>query len=144
MLHCISLEDALARLTVGWTPSPTELQPRAALVPDRLAELAGEAGQRVTVQPIAPWESSTDLEMVVAVEALEGPLRGELLFITEASFGVGMGAFLVDAAELRAPPEEHQLLHEPVFNGDTIIGIPEEGRVICLHHGDVLIAIRRP
>ncbi|NOU33036.1 MAG: hypothetical protein HOO96_34475 [Polyangiaceae bacterium] len=144
MLHCISLEDALARLTVGWTPSPAALHPRAALVPDRLAELAGEAGQRVTVQPVAPWETSTDLEMLAAVEALDGPLRGELVFITEASFGVDVGAFLVDATELPAFLEEHQRLHEPVFNGDTIIGIPGEGRVLCLHHGDVIIAITRP
>lgn len=111
-------------------------------MPDRLAELAGEARQRITVHPIAPWESSTDLEMLAALEALEGPLRGKLVFITEASFEVG--AFVVDAAELPAFLEEHQRLHEPVFNGDTIIGIPKDGRVLCLHHGDVVIAIRRP
>ena len=69
---------------------------------------------------------------------------GEILVVSEASFGPGAGAFRLDGSELQGFLREHQARFEPVFNGDLILVAPRHRLVLCIHHESHLIVISPP
>jgi hypothetical protein len=95
------------------------------------------------------WRSiPTDIEdddtMAKLLELASLPPGSELVVITDASFGNGVGAFVLTAAEF----DEFQRWHldefaERVFSGcDVIIWAPTDKRVWVVHHEGLYATVR--
>lgn len=142
MWRAVSLAEAAQRIGQWWNQSPRN--PRSFLTPDSLVEHAQSAGCDIAVVEFADWEEGDDEGLCARMQELVGPLVGNILLITEASFAEAVGAFEFASADLNLVISAHQSQYEPVFNGDVIWALLDEGRIICIHHEGHLIEISRP
>jgi len=89
------------------------------------------------------WETLSDLDIAKQTGLLRGPMTGELLIVTEASFGAGCGAFLLDGPNLGAFVVGHLSRYgECFFNGDVIILAPQGKEIWLFHHEGVYMCAR--
>ena len=123
-LAIIPLAEATTRMS-----SVLGFEPRA-LTPDeitvRLPSFAWAS--------LADWELLDDHDIAKQTGLLREPLMGDLLIVTEVSFGAGGGAFFLEGSSLGTFIDSHLLRYgECFFNGDVII-LALEGREVWLFH----------
>ncbi|MCG8420819.1 MAG: hypothetical protein MJE77_23100 [Proteobacteria bacterium] len=101
-----------------------------AMTPDALAA----AISTVEWAHLPDWEELDDVEIAKTSALDKMGLKGQLLIITEASYGKGNGAFLLDASDLMNFINEHLgKYRECFFNGDVVI-VELEGKHVWLFH----------
>jgi hypothetical protein len=84
------------------------------------------------------WETLDDIDIADQTGLLQEPMRGDVLIVTEASFGAGGGAFVVEGFNLGAFIDTHLRGYgECFFNGDVIIVALEARAVWLFHHEGV-------
>jgi hypothetical protein len=143
-MRTISLEEAVRVLCELWGLSGAGCSVSTGLTPDWVADSARAAGFDVSIERTANWERRSDEDLFEELSSGLGEMRGDVLLVTEASFGPAGGAFLVEASEMRAAMREHQESFEPVFNGDVILAVLQRRVVICLHHESFIILATPP
>jgi hypothetical protein len=124
-LAIVPLTEAASRLhrVLGF-------QPRA-LTPDAIAQ----GLQEPAWAEIPGWEHRDDLDIAGAIGLLDGPIPGEVLIVTEASFITAHGAFVVPGAGVRALVASHLLNYgECFFNGDVVAVALDSKEVWLFHH----------
>jgi hypothetical protein len=102
------------------------------------------AGYRVGFFPVESWEGRGDADLYQEMERRAGPYDGELIFVSEASFAPGRGAFQVVADAVPEFLEWHRDHLEPVFNGDVIVVVRERHRIACFHHYGGILVMEAP
>ena len=102
-----------------------------ALTPDTIAVLV----EHVDWKSLPEWESKSDADIAIGSGLHSVAFSGPLLVVTEASFGSGRGAFMVEARELGLLVEQHLVRHgECFFNGDVIIVECKGSQIWLFHH----------
>jgi len=144
MLEQIPLWDVAQTLDLWWQDSTPKEAVAGRLTPDAIIDRARRAGFGVDIAPIRSWEDRTDEDLLAELLRRTGPLSGELLLVTEASFQASVGGFRLDASVLGSALKEHQERFEPVFNGDVILLSLEDRRIVCVHHENYLVRITPP
>ena len=143
-LNQVPLLDAAELLDRWWHDITPPGAVASRLTPDSVMDRARRAGCEVDIGPIDSWERRTDEDLLDEVYRRAGPFSGDLLLITEASFQLGGGAFRVAASALSGMMKMHQERFEPVFNGDVILLVLDERRIVCVHHENHLVKITPP
>lgn len=140
-LERVSFSDVESLLDRWWGQASPSSRGAARLTPDAITTAARNAGWHVDIAAIESWEHRTDQDMLAEVLRRAGPFAGELLIITEASFVPPVGAFRFDARLLLHFLQEHGDRFEPVFNGDLILIVLQEEKIVCVHHENHLITM---
>lgn len=134
MLQTVPLPRAAAMIREVFRCDRWSARDEILLTPDGIVECARSAGGLVTVQTAADWETREDDDLWREMGEKMGGLDGQIILVTEASFGPGAGAFQFDARDAQQAMVEHRGKFEPVYNGDVIVLLRSGKGAVCLHH----------
>lgn len=137
----VALAEVSDTLGAWWRAHANAVPGPASLTPDAVLLAAGKAGFGIKSKRMGAWETRDDHDLLAELVREAGTFKGELVLVTEASFGPDVGAFRFDAAMFPAAIGEHQRRYEPVFNGDVLLLVLAEKRILCVHHENHLFQV---
>lgn len=133
--------DEAASVALGLWGQTREQPGRQLLLPDQLIEIATSAGATVLSKPFVDMEERSDESMYEEALSPARPIAGDIIMITERSFEPSAGAMVFDDRSHAAALAQHKRLLGRVFDGDTIFVIPQQRKVVLVHHSGFLMTI---
>ncbi|REF00624.1 hypothetical protein [Thermomonospora umbrina] len=98
--------------------------------PDQIPGLAMDRWQSFPIDDRNPSDVTIEF-----VEYCLSRVNGLLIIITSASLATGAGPFFIDGDQFTDfAMTYHDLIGEPLIDGDTTVVSPSTGRVIVVHH----------